>query len=130
MMTSRARRRKTRSTPPSHRRTPESPASVSTNRHSVTTAPRLPPVPRALLLPGLGLVFLCGGYGPHSALDPAGPQAARIDRLYWLFFWVCAVVWTLVMVFLIAPLFRRRRTPVMASPDEPDLHPEPAAEKR
>src|SRR5215213_8913570 len=77
----------------------------------------------------LASVLLCGGYGPHSALDAAGPQASRIESLWWLFFWVCVVVWVLVMVFLLVPALRRRR---VASPavDEPVTQPEPAPERR
>jgi cytochrome c oxidase subunit II len=85
--------------------------------------------PRALVASGLTWVLLCGGYGPHSALDPAGPQAARIESLWWLFFWVCAVVWVLVMVFLLAPVFRRRRA-TSGAPDAPDIRPEPSGERR
>jgi cytochrome c oxidase subunit II len=74
-------------------------------------------------------VLLCGGYGPHSALDPAGPQAARIESLWWLFFWVAVVVWVLVMVFLLVPALRRRRQ-VAPAADEPVTRPEAAPEWR
>jgi len=80
---------------------------------------------------GLALVMLCGGYGPHNALDAAGPQAARIESLYWLFFWVCAVVWVLVIVFLLAPLLRGGgATAGRPVDDAPQIKPEPVAEKR
>jgi cytochrome c oxidase subunit 2 len=46
----------------------------------------------------------------HSSLDPAGPQASRISHLYWLYFWVCVVVWILVVAIAIAGAFRRRIT--------------------
>jgi cytochrome c oxidase subunit 2 len=84
----------------------------------------------ALLVPGFVLVLLGAGAGGHSALEPAGPQAARIESLYWLFFWVCAVVWVLVMIFLLLPVLRRPRRALVGSEDEPVIHPEPAAEKR
>ena len=86
--------------------------------------------PRALVGAGLALVLLCGGYGPHSALDPAGPQAVRIESLWWLFFWVCVVVWVLVMAFLLVPVFRRRRGAPHTAADAPDIRPEPAGERR
>jgi cytochrome c oxidase subunit 2 len=85
--------------------------------------------PRALVVLGLTLVMLSGGYGPHSVLDPAGPQAARIESLWWLFTWVSVVVWVLVMVFLLAPLFGRRGG-TQAGPGAPDVRPEPARERR
>lgn len=84
----------------------------------------------AMLVPGFAFVLLGVGAAGHSALEPAGPQAARIETLYWLFFWVCAVVWVLVMIFLLLPVLRRPRRPLAASEDEPVIHPEPAAEKR
>ena len=103
--------------------------------HARPTAPHAlfrPARRRALRAAGLAVVLLCGGYGPHSATDPAGPQAARIESLYWLFFWVSAAVWVAVMAFLLAPVFRRRPadgTPEPAA-DEPIIRPEPTAERR
>jgi cytochrome c oxidase subunit 2 len=44
----------------------------------------------------------------QSALHPAGAQAARIEGLWWLMFWVCTVVWVLVMAALGAALLRGR----------------------
>jgi cytochrome c oxidase subunit 2 len=80
--------------------------------------------------------LLGAGYGPHNALDPAGPQAQRIATLWWLFFWVCAVVYALVLIYLFAPSLRRRRgTRGGASPapepaaDPPVINPEPGAER-
>jgi cytochrome c oxidase subunit II len=45
----------------------------------------------------------------HSALAPAGPQAARIDHLWWLFFWVCSAVFLLVMAALAVGLVREEQ---------------------
>ena len=45
----------------------------------------------------------------QSVLDPAGPQAAHISRLWWLMFWVTAVVFVLVLGFLGAALLRKNR---------------------
>ena len=36
----------------------------------------------------------------QSALDPAGPQAARISHLWWLMFWATTAVFIVVMAFL------------------------------
>jgi cytochrome c oxidase subunit 2 len=57
------------------------------------------------LLAGL---FLTGCRGAQSALDPAGPQAGRISHLWWEYFSITAVIYVLVMLFLILPLRRRR----------------------
>ena len=46
----------------------------------------------------------------QSILDPAGPQAASISRLWWLMLWVTTIVFVLVLGFLAAALLRRRRT--------------------
>jgi cytochrome c oxidase subunit 2 len=69
------------------------------------------------------LVVLLGGcHGSHSPLDPAGPEATHIARLWWIFFSVAAVVWTLVMLGLFsslrlarAPTPDRRLTQVVAT---------------
>jgi cytochrome c oxidase subunit II len=45
----------------------------------------------------------------QSALDAAGSYAARIEGLWWVFFWICLVVYALVVVALAAAIFRRRR---------------------
>jgi cytochrome c oxidase subunit 2 len=59
--------------------------------------------------------LLSGCTGIQSALDPAGPQAHRIDRLWWLFFWVCTAIFVLVMGAL-AQAVRRGRA--RQAPDE------------
>lgn len=45
----------------------------------------------------------------HSALDAAGPQAGRIEDLWWIFFWVCTTVFVLVLIALLAAVLHRRR---------------------
>jgi cytochrome c oxidase subunit II len=47
--------------------------------------------------------------GHHSALVPAGPQAARIGHLWWLMFWVCSAVFLLVMAALAVGLVREEQ---------------------
>jgi cytochrome c oxidase subunit 2 len=44
----------------------------------------------------------------QSALHPAGAQAVRIENLWWLMFWVCTVVWVLVMIALGMAMMRGR----------------------
>ncbi|MEA2600320.1 MAG: cytochrome c oxidase subunit [Acidobacteriota bacterium] len=54
-------------------------------------------------------LLLFAGHPPaHSALASAGPQAARIESLWWLFFWVCSAVFLLVMAALAVGLVRDR----------------------
>jgi cytochrome c oxidase subunit II len=50
-----------------------------------------------------------------STLDPAGPGAARIERLWWLIFWIATVVFLIVLGFLIVALRRGRRQDVEVS---------------
>jgi cytochrome c oxidase subunit II len=47
----------------------------------------------------------------HSALDPAGPQAAHIAGLWWIMFWTTGVVFVLVMAVLAWAILGRRRFP-------------------
>jgi cytochrome c oxidase subunit 2 len=57
----------------------------------------------------------------QSALDPAGPQAAHIDRLWWLMLWVTGVVSLLVIAVLAWAVIRGvRRAP--ASPTRAGNH--------
>src|SRR3954447_7249970 len=72
-----------------------------------------------LLLSSLGA---CSGV--QSALDPQGPQAAHLARLFWTFTVVCAAVWFAVMLVLLLGLVRRR-------PARPDpLQLDPRTERR
>jgi cytochrome c oxidase subunit 2 len=56
----------------------------------------------------------------QSALDPAGIQAARIETLYWVQFWVCTVVFVLVVGAVILAV-RRGRSRVSDRPSEATL---------
>ena len=63
---------------------------------------------RLLLCIGVGLVVAaCSGPSP-SALDPQGPGATRVARLWWLLFWISAAVFTVVSLLVVAALARRR----------------------
>jgi cytochrome c oxidase subunit II len=65
-----------------------------------------------------------GCAGSQSALDPAGIQASRIGNLWWLFFGVCAVVYGLVIVFVMLPLRGTRASESAMKTDAPILNPE------
>lgn len=70
-------------------------------------------------------VLSCGGR--QSAVDAAGIQAERLEFLWWLFFWVCAGVYAIVMVVLIATFMRNKRADAGTAPD---LAPDPNREAR
>lgn len=71
-----------------------------------------------VLLLGAAAAASCSG--TQSALAPAGPAASAIARLWWLFFWVLAIVYVLVIGATLFGLFRRRSSE--AAPDGADLH--------
>jgi cytochrome c oxidase subunit II len=77
---------------------------------------RLRSIPFCVCAIAASLVSGCAGV--QSALDPAGPQAERISRLWWLMFWVCLVVFAAVIVALGYALRRGRRR------EAPDNSPE------
>ena len=45
----------------------------------------------------------------HSALEPAGSMAMRIEHLWWLFVGISVVVYVVVLAFLVHALVRRKR---------------------
>ncbi len=57
--------------------------------------------------------------GMQSALDPAGPQAARIAQLFWIFTWVSVAVYVVTLVFIAVAVVRGRRN---AEPDVEHEH--------
>jgi cytochrome c oxidase subunit 2 len=52
--------------------------------------------------------LLTGCAGAQSVLAPAGPQAERISKIWWLFFYVSALVLFLVILFLLLAVHRGR----------------------
>jgi len=60
----------------------------------------------------------CGG-GIQNAINPAGPQADNLSRLWWLMFIVCSVVFVIVMIALLLAL--RNRTQEAPSALQPML---------
>jgi cytochrome c oxidase subunit II len=56
----------------------------------------------------IGLVLLISACsGQQSALEPHGPEAEHIARLFWIFTAVCGAIWFAVMVVLAVGLVRR-----------------------
>ena len=74
-----------------------------------------------------GLLSLsCGGR--QSAIDAAGIQAGRLESLWWIFFWVTAVVYVIVMIVLLTALFRGKKVREDAAPEtRPSEHREARA---
>src|SRR5689334_9669700 len=68
----------------------------------------------------------------QSALQSAGPQAAHIERLWWLQFWVAAAVFLLTMAFLACAVVLGRRRARLGSQrtTEIRLTPDPTTEIR
>jgi cytochrome c oxidase subunit II len=60
------------------------------------------------------LMLQAGCGGTQSALDPAGPGAARIGDIWWLMLLVCTVVFVAVIVTLLWAIARSRRPPLDA----------------
>ena len=56
----------------------------------------------------------------QSAIDSAGPQAQRIEHIWWIFFWTCAVVYAAVMIFFLAAIVRSRSNAVADASEETD----------
>jgi cytochrome c oxidase subunit 2 len=65
----------------------------------------------------------CGGI--QNAINPAGPYAGSINRLWWWFFITCSIVYVLVMIALLLALRKGTREPQPATPVlEPSLESE------
>jgi cytochrome c oxidase subunit 2 len=67
----------------------------------------------------------CGGR--QSALDAAGVQAERLQDLWWMFFYVTAAVYVLVMAVLLTAVFRNKKVTERTAPD---VSPDEARENR
>jgi cytochrome c oxidase subunit 2 len=65
---------------------------------------------------------------PLTTFEPAGPFARQIDDLFWLVFWIAAIVFALVMLalFVIVFFFRERGEPDEKAPKQ--LHGSPKLE--
>lgn len=66
--------------------------------------------------------------GIQNAINSAGPQADNIERLWWLMFVVCSIVFVLVMIALVLAIRNRTREPQTDMP--PMLEAEPEQERR
>lgn len=80
---------------------------------------------RFAALSGVVCLSSCGGI--QNAINPAGPNAGSITRLWWIFFVVCSIVYVLVMIALLLAL--RNSTPE-PQPAAPSVEPPPEGERR
>lgn len=71
-------------------------------------------------------VSSCGG-GIQNAINPTGPIAENLSRLWWLMFTVCSIVFVLVMIALLLSL---RRATAEAADRTPILEPSEESERR
>jgi cytochrome c oxidase subunit II len=80
---------------------------------------------RTLMLACCSAFAGCGGN--QSALEPAGPGAARIGDLWWLMLFVCTAVLAVVMTALLWAI-ARRGTPI-PDPTSETIRPDPRRER-
>jgi len=73
----------------------------------------------------VAMVLLAGCGGP-AALSSAGPQSGRITGLWSVTFWICAVVYVVVVLLLLAAFLRARRPRL----ELPVLEPDSGSERR
>lgn len=87
-------------------------------RHSSAKALGRPAGRGAAWLCGLSAIALlagCGTAGPLSALDPAGPGAAPITRIWWAMFWGAMALTVLMTGLALYATLRRRAGPPRVS---------------
>src|SRR3954453_13541257 len=60
----------------------------------------------------MSLAGCSGLQSSQSMVNPQGLQAARIDHLFWLIFWVCIIAFVLTIAALSRAVLKRRETPV------------------
>ena len=76
---------------------------------------------RMALFTGLLAIILAACTGkdlPYNSLDPAGPVAQKQADLFWLVFWIAAVVFVLVEGMLVYSLWRFRRRSAADTPKQ------------
>ncbi|HKG13261.1 MAG TPA: cytochrome c oxidase subunit II [Pyrinomonadaceae bacterium] len=82
------------------------------------------------------IAFACSSalaqQAPQNALAPAGEQARSIGDLWWLFYYVLWAVWALVVAAALFAVVKGmgRKAGSGETPDEPEVVPDPAYERR
>jgi cytochrome c oxidase subunit 2 len=68
--------------------------------------------------------------GIQNSINPAGPQAQGISRLWWLMFYLCTAVFFIVIAFTVVAIRKHSSSPQQRSLDQPVLRPPVASERR
>jgi cytochrome c oxidase subunit 2 len=90
---------------------------------------------RLLLAAAASVVVLCGactGPSTQSSVDPMGPQAEHLSRLWWFFCYTLSAIFVIVLIFLLISTFkgwRRRAAAGHELADRPETEPDPARER-
>ena len=71
---------------------------------------RMPARTAMSLFLGACFTSACSGHSSPSVLDPAGPGARRIEGLWWLMFWISAVVFVVTVAMIGYALLNARRS--------------------
>lgn len=100
-----------------------------------TRASKLPTAYRLLptvfcLLPSAFCLLLSGCVGAQSSLDPAGPQAQHIARIWWQMFFILAAIFLIVMTTLAIATWRRRASANSEAESQSVLKPDVGSEWR
>lgn len=64
-------------------------------------------------------------YDKQSIIDPTGKQAAHVESLWWLYIWILAGIYVLVLAFLAAAVLRRRKRYELGYAVPPELPTKP-----
>jgi cytochrome c oxidase subunit 2 len=84
------------------------------------------------MLPLLAALPFSFGFAAHDSLRSSGAQASHIERLWWVFFWICTLVYFLSFAAVLIAAFKRRTPGEGADPamPRPDFPLEPARDRR
>jgi cytochrome c oxidase subunit 2 len=75
----------------------------------------------------------CTGASTQSAVDPMGPQAQAVNRLWWFFCYTLSAIFIIVIIFLILSTYKGWRSRKLAGEtgddERPALSPDPVRER-
>lgn len=74
----------------------------------------------------------CTGPSTQSSVDPMGPQAQHLSRLWWFFCYTLSAIFVIVIILLLIATFkgwRRRGVVGQELADRPETEPDPARER-
>jgi cytochrome c oxidase subunit 2 len=88
---------------------------------------RLALLPGAILLFG-GCAWITPEETPLTTFEPAGPNAERIDDLFWMVFWIATVMFVLVMGAIVVMVFVFRDRDKKGAKEPKQVHGSPKLE--